>query len=51
MDGTFLKAQKIVVDVSPAHPLVQLMNALDWEELGQIILSDLKKSTSKLKWW
>lgn len=51
MDGTFLKAQKIVVDVLPTHPLVQLMNALNWEELGQIILSDLKKSTTKLKWW
>src|SRR3990167_3641817 len=27
------------------------MNALNWEELGQIILPDLKKSKSKLKWW
>ena len=27
------------------------MNALNWEELGQIILPDLKKSTCKLQWW
>ncbi|AOW58431.1 hypothetical protein BE843_09285 [Legionella pneumophila subsp. pneumophila] len=51
MDSTFLKAQKIMVEVLPTHPLIKLMNALDWEALGQIILPDLKKSTSKLKWW
>jgi transposase, IS5 family len=51
MDNQFLKAQKIMVEVLPTHPLIKLMNALDWEELGQIILPDLKKSTSKLKWW
>ncbi|MFO2971141.1 transposase [Legionella pneumophila serogroup 10] len=51
MDNQFLKAQKIMVEVSPAHPLIKLMNALDWAELEKLILPDLKKSTSKLKWW
>jgi transposase, IS5 family len=51
MDSKLLHAQKMSVEVSPTHPLMQLMNALDWECLSQIILPDLKKSTSKLKWW
>jgi IS5 family transposase len=51
MSGRFLKAEKIVVEVSPTHPLIKLMNALNWEELGLIALPDLKKSTSKLQWW
>ena len=51
MSGQFLKAEKIMVEVSPTHPLIKLMNALNWQELGEIILPDLKKSTSKLKWW
>ncbi len=51
MDGKFLKAEKIIVEVLPTHPLIKLMNTLNWEELGQTILPDLKKSTSKLKWW
>jgi len=51
MDGKFLKPQKIIVEVSTTHPLIKLMNALDWEQLCQIILPDLKKSTHKLKWW
>ncbi len=40
-----------MVEVSPTHPLIKLMNALNWEELAEIILPDLKKSTSKLQWW
>ena len=51
MDKQFLKAQNIMVEVLPTHPLIKLMNALNWEELGLIILPDLKQSTSKLKWW
>ena len=51
MNSTFSKSQKIIIEVSPAHPLIKLMNALDWEQLGQIILPDLKSSTHKLKWW
>jgi hypothetical protein len=51
MDSVFLKPKKNIIEVSPAHPLSQLMIALDWEQLGQIILPDLKKSTHQLKWW
>ena len=51
MVSKLLKAQKIIVEVSPTHPLIKLMNALDWEQLNQVILPDLKKTTSKLKWW
>lgn len=40
-----------MVEVSPTHPLIKLMNALDWVDLEKLILPDLKKSTSKLKWW
>lgn len=51
MDGKVLTAQKIMVTVLPTHPLIKLMNTLDWEQLSRLILPDLKKSTSKLKWW
>lgn len=51
MDSKFLNIEKVIVEVSPNHPLLKLMNALDWDELAQIILPDLKKSTHKLKWW
>ena len=51
MSGQFLKAEKIMVAVSPTHPLIKLMNALNWEELGDMILPDLKKSTSRRQWW
>lgn len=41
----------IVVDVTPNHPLIKLMNVIDWELLSKLIMPDLKKSTHKLKWW
>ena len=51
LDGMWLKTQSVLVEVSSRHPLIQLMNALDWEELCQIVLPDLKRSTGRLKWW
>jgi len=51
MGNRLMKAQKIIIEVSPQHPLIKLMNALDWEKLSGLILPDLKRSTTKLKWW
>ncbi len=38
MAGMFLKAEKIMVEVSPTHFLIKLMNTLSWEELGVFLL-------------
>ena len=51
MDCKLSKIASIVIDVTPCHPLMKLMNAIDWEQLSKFIMPDLKKSTSKLKWW
>ena len=51
LSGKWLKTQKIMVEVSSEHPLLKLMNALDWEGLYDVVLPDLKRSTGRLKWW
>ncbi|PJD93789.1 MAG: hypothetical protein CK423_06695, partial [Legionella sp.] len=51
MDCKLSKTTSIVIDVTPCHPLMKLMNTIDWEQLSKLIMPDLKKSTSKLKWW
>ena len=48
MNCKLLKAASIIVEVTPNHPLIKLMNAIDWELLSKLILPDLKKSTHKL---
>lgn len=49
--GRRLTDSKIIIYVSETHPLIKLANTLDWERLSDLVLPDLKNSTSKLKWW
>ena len=51
MDCKLLKTASIVIDVTQCHPLMKLMNTIDWGQLSKLIIPDLKKSTCKLKWW
>lgn len=41
---------QICINVSNAHPLIQLALALPWQELAALIMPDLKK-TAAGKWW
>ena len=50
MDST-LKKTSINIEVLESNPLIQLGNAIDWKEFGEIVEEDIKKSTSKLFWW
>ncbi len=36
--------------VDPNHPLIKLMNSLDWGDLAKLVKPDLKRTTAKLKW-
>lgn len=51
MDCKLSKTVSVVIDVTSCHPLMKLMNTIDWGQLSKLIMPDLKKSTSKLKWW
>lgn len=42
---------KIVIYVKEDHPVVKLANTIDWQQLIEIVLPDLRNSTAKLKWW
>lgn len=44
-------ARNVIVEITDKHPLIKLGNALNWTEVVQLILPDLKATTSKLKWW
>ncbi len=46
-----LTNSKLIIYVTEDHPLIKLANTLDWERLIEVILPDLKNSTTKLKWW
>lgn len=45
------KNETISIRVLSLHPLIKLSNSIDWTALHDLVLPDLKKSTSKLKWW
>ena len=49
IDGK-IEAQKIMMDVTSAHPLIKLGQSLPWRELFELVLEDLKK-THKNSWW
>ncbi len=55
IDKTGLKSKliskSILINIANSHPLLQLGNDLDWEELAQLVLPDLKSTTNKGKWW
>lgn len=44
------KSEKIVINVTPRHPLVQLAQTVQWQELANLVVSDLQK-TPEGKWW
>jgi hypothetical protein len=41
----------VSIDVTKAHPLIQLANALPWAMLMTLVLPDLKRTTPKGCWW
>jgi transposase, IS5 family len=41
----------VTIDVSPAHPLIQLAQVLPWQALADMVLPDLKRTTAQGKWW
>lgn len=46
-----IKAGEVIITILPSHPLIKLAGAIDWDKLKEIILSDLKATTLKGKWW
>ena len=46
-----ISGRDIVISVKNNHPLIQLAQALSWEELAEIIMPDLQSTTQKGRWW
>lgn len=46
-----LTATTVELHVSEEHPLIQVGNALDWKEMADLIIDDLKKSPLYILWW
>jgi hypothetical protein len=46
-----LESSTVEIYVSQDHRLIKLANALDWRMIGEIVIKDLKKTTTKLRWW
>lgn len=42
---------KVLIEIKNDHPLIQLAQALAWEQLAEIVLPDLKATTQKGCWW
>jgi transposase, IS5 family len=49
--STKVSESALTISVSEFHPLVRFANALPWEELSELAMTDLKSSTAKKKWW
>jgi len=43
--------QPVTIEVSPAHPLIQLAHVIPWQALADMVLPDLKCTTTKGQWW
>ena len=43
--------QPVTIDVSPAHPLIQLAQVIPWQALAAMVLPDLQHTTAQGKWW
>jgi hypothetical protein len=41
----------VTIDVSPTPPLIQLAQVIPWQALAAMGLPDLKRTTTKGKWW
>ena len=46
-----VKGRTVSIHVSQNHPLIKLALAIPWEKLAEIVLDDLKKTTTKGYWW
>jgi len=46
-----LESSTVELQVLDNQPLIKLGNAINWRELKDIVIEDLKKTTSKLKWY
>jgi len=46
-----VKGGKISILIPLDHKLITLANIISWERLSELVLPDLKNSTTKLKWW
>lgn len=44
------ESAKIFINITPRHPLVQLAQAVQWQELANLVITDLQK-TPEGKWW
>ena len=45
------RAAPVVIEVASHHPLIQLALVIPWHALAEMVLPDLKSTTSKGKWW
>jgi transposase, IS5 family len=45
------RASTVTIDVSPTHPLLRLALVIPWPALADLVLPDLKRTTTKGKWW
>ena len=45
-----IKMHSVSIKVRTDHPLIQVANAISWDELAQIVLPDLKLTTAKGLW-
>ena len=43
--------QAVTIEVAPTHPLIELAQVIPWQDLAEIVLPDLKRTTAKGKWW
>ena len=43
--------QPVTIDVSPAHPLIQVAQVIPWQALADMVLPDLQRTTAQGKWW
>src|SRR3990167_1099220 len=41
----------MLITVKNNHPLIQLAQALSWDDLAEIVMPDLKSTTKKGRWW
>jgi hypothetical protein len=48
---TLCRAAPVVIEVAANHLLIQLALVIAWHALAEMVLPDLKRTTSKGKWW
>ena len=46
-----VKKDIVSISISEKHPLIQLANSINWNEVEEAVLPDLQSSTEKSQWW